>query len=227
MISAEADITELERRFNFSLQGRTPSELEPEENAQDRAAKMWLQTLDRGFRAIAGEGAAPTWIYDRFHWGAHDWPVRWRDIPWMHTTDCGLMAALSTEIYRWRGVCAVTVQVVLKFNPWSTLGWANLWRAAGLSAHWCNGDYAYHELTGVLDRNGELLLWDALGRFWMPLPSYETYEGIVALRISEVNGISRIARIQGRKLGSGIWYSLQRESPLPISKPFQVATGGS
>ena len=206
----EADMFELERRVGFALQDREHSEIEPAEGARDIVPQLWLQALDREFRAVAGAGAAPVWIYDTFKWGPHDWPVRWRDVPVMRYTDCGLMAALSTEVYRWRGTFAAPVQLVLKFNGWSTLGWANLWRTAALPAHWCDGDYAYHEVTGVAGRGGELRLWDALGRFWMPAPVHETYEGIVALRID--GDPQRIARIGGQRLRSGRWYALPPES---------------
>ena len=126
-------------------------------------------------------------------------------MPW---TDCGLMAALSTEVYRWRGARALPVQLVLHFNRWSTRGWANLWRKAGLEAHWCQGDVAYHEVTGVIDATGALSLWDALGRFWIPIPNSTTYEGIVAIRLCEQAGVRQIARVKGQLLRPGSWYIL-------------------
>lgn len=180
---ASPALHDLEARFGITLIGRDHSRLEEPETAADRAAAVWVRSTDTGFRRAAGASAPPVWLYDRFKWGPHDWPVRWRDVTRMPRHDCGLMAALSTEIYRFRGGRAFPVQLILRFNPQSSNGWAGLWEGAGLTPHWCSEAFAYHEATAVLDVNNEAHVWDALGRFWLPIRSAASYEGVAAFRI--------------------------------------------
>lgn len=184
----KADTARLEATVGFDLAEREHSAVEPIETPADRAAALWLKSMDIAFRRRAGASTPPVWLYEKFKWGPHRWPVQWRDITRMPYHDCGLMAALSTEVYRLRGYRVLPAQLVLHFNSQSTRGWTGLWRSAGLTPHWCDGEFAYHEGTAVVGKDNELHIWDALGRFWLPMRNRLSYEGIFALRlISEPN----------------------------------------
>lgn len=198
----------LEEVVGISLIARNHSELEPPTSAADWAVRAWLESLDRAFVVRAGGNAPPVWIHEAFKWGPHPWPVRFADLPAMPFTDCGLMAALSTAVYRWRGFTALPVQVILLFNRESAQGWANLWTRVGLPAHWCSDHFAYHELTGVVDEIGRMRLWDALGRFWLPVTGRAVYENIVALRACSEGPIRHLVRLGDTAIISGRWYAL-------------------
>ena len=60
----------------------------------------------------------------------------------------------------------------------------------------------------MVDRSGGMKLWDALGRFWIPVGAAASYEGVVALRVCEPVGLSRLATINGQRLRSGRWYAI-------------------
>lgn len=210
MILEEAAVSRLEAAFCIALERREHSEVEVAHGAPDRAVIAWLRALDRGdlARAGAGRDAPPVWIYDQFKWGPHPWPVRWRDLPDMPYTDCGLMAALSTAVFQWRGLTALPVQLILHFNPESARGWGNLWDRAGLGAHWCAPAHAYHEVTGVIDERGFIRFWDALGRFWLPVSGQVSYENIAALRLCAPPETPRLARIGDKTIISDRWYAV-------------------
>jgi hypothetical protein len=206
MTLRRADLGDLESTAGFALGDRPWSELKESESAEGAAVRLWLRALDEAFRAEVGTQTPPVWIAHRFKWGPHAWPVRWADIPIMPYVDCGAMAALSTAVMQWRGTTALPTQLVLRFTRESVSGWLALWQACGLAVHWCDGIFAYHEATGVLDASGELRIWDPLGRFWLPVRPRPGYEGIVALRLCSDAPAHRLAVVAGRRIRSGIWY---------------------
>ncbi len=185
--------------------GRDVSTIEPAECAADRDVIRWLRAIDRSFVTESCD-APPVWLFHQFKWGPHAWPVRWRDIPEMPYTDCGFMAALSVEIYRWRKAPVFPCQLVLSFTEESTSGWARLWGAAGLGAHWCSGTFAYHEGCALIGPDGEARIWDPLGRFWLPVSSCVHYEGVIAFRICGKEDLRPLVKVNGRRVGTGVWY---------------------
>lgn len=210
MTLVKADTANLEAIVGFELASRGHSALEPIANSSDTAAALWLKSMDIAFRRRAGASMPPVWLYEKFKWGPHRWPVRWRDITHMPHHDCGLMAALSTEIYRLRGYRVLPAQLVLHFNHQSTRGWTGLWQSAGLTPHWCEGDFAYHEGTAVLDKHHELHIWDALGRFWLPIRESLSYEGIVAFRLISGSAVRLpLPSVKSDQINPNHWYSFK------------------
>jgi len=227
MTLVEAEPRRLEARFGLELAAREPSWIEPCTTAEDRAARLWIMGRDRAFRAVADEATPPVWLSRAFKWGPHGWPVRWADIPAMPRHDCGLMAALSTELFRERGHPAVAVQLILSFNRESIRGWSDLWRNQDLDFPWCGDGYAYHEGTGVIAANGEFRVWDPLGRFWLPFVERETYEGICALRLCALDRYVPLARIGGRGVPLDRWLALPELASEPSGRaPDRMAWAG-
>lgn len=206
MILHEADLAALERLAGFGLGVRPFSWIDDADTLQDYLVQSWLRSMDRTFRSATGYDAPPVWIAQRFSWGPHAWPIRWRDIPHMAFVDCGAMAALSTEIFRWRGGDAAPVQLLLQFTSETIRGWQALWQEAGLDASWATGCFAYHEATMVVMPTGEARIWDPLGRFWLPVASRPGYEGLAAIRICRDAPVDRIVSLAGQRLRSGVWY---------------------
>lgn len=210
MILVEVEPSTLTRLTGIELDDRAHSSIEPAVDASDRNVQHYLRMLDRSFRVEAGAKAPPVWMYDTFKWGPHGWPVHWRDIPGMPVTDCGLMAALSTQVFRWRGQAVAPVQLILSFNLESTAGWVSLWRAAGEDTSWCSGQFAYHEGTAVIDESGELRIWDPLGRFWLPVREELHYEGIVALQLCADTRVEYLTWLNGQRVRMDRWYMVEK-----------------
>lgn len=166
---------------------RQPSRIEPATSREDRLAREWFRYCDLTFLAGQAAGTPPIWIYDLFRWGPHEWPVGWADLWTMQAHDCGAMAALSTEIYKMRGVDARPIQLILAFNETTTDAWSALWRDTILEYPWCGNGFAYHEATAVFDCHGQFQIWDPLGRFWLPLGTGEGYESVVAYRVDDLS----------------------------------------
>lgn len=215
----KADTAKLEATVGFDLAERGHSAVEPIEAPADMAAALWLKSMDIAFRRRVGASMPPVWLYEKFKWGPHRWPVQWRDITRMPYHDCGLMAALSTEIYRLRGYRVMPAQLVLHFNSQSTRGWTGLWRSAGLTPHWCDGEFAYHEGTAVVDKDNELHIWDALGRFWLPIRESLSYEGIVAFRLISDPAVEiPLPTMKSCQVTPDHWYSVR-----DFRKDFEMA----
>ncbi len=220
MSLVEADTARLEAQVGFPLRHRGHSAIEPAVSAADRAAAVWIRALDQAFRRRAGKHVPPVWLYETFKWGPHPWPVRWSEIPHLPYTDCGLMAALSTAVYRARGAHVMPVQLVLKFNPESTRGWSGLWRNSRLRPHWCTGIYAYHEGTAVIEGDHQCRIWDPLGRFWLPLRSDPGYEGIVALRlVHDTDDSMPLPRLAGSVVSPDRWMAVKETAKASIDDP--------
>lgn len=226
MSLVEANPYRLQETFGFGLLGRSHSKIEPLASRADTAARLWVRSMDHAFVAETSTETPPIWLYERFRWGPHAWPVRWCDVPTMERHDCGLMAALSTEILQWRGWRAFPAQFVLYFNDVSTRGWSNLWKSAQVPDDWCAGNFAYHEGTAVLGHDGQMRFWDPLGRFWLPIPNCYSYEGIVALRFNTQGTVSPLARCAERQLLPNRWYCPSFVSEDPTRLMVDVRSGG-
>jgi len=124
----------------------------------------------------------PMWLNKELAWGPHQWPVQWEDVLNMKFVDCGVFAAISTEVSSALGLRAHPLQMLIKFNKWNVLGWKGLWKNAGFEANWCEGDIAYHEGTLVVDKNGKGQLFDPQGPFYHNLHECPGYESPVAFR---------------------------------------------
>tara|TARA_R110002110_G_scaffold146175_5_gene335968 strand:+ start:8972 stop:9664 length:693 start_codon:yes stop_codon:yes gene_type:complete len=206
MSLVEVDPYRLQAKLGFDLVSRSHSEITPPASPADRAALLWVRSIDNAFVAETSRETPPIWLYKKFRWGPHVWPVRWSNVPHLTHHDCGLMAALSTEILSWRGWTVFPAQFVLYFNPESTRGWSSLWKRAGITSDWCAGKYAYHEGTAVLGGNGQISFWDPLGRFWLPVPTQFSYEGIVAVRYISNSKIVPLARYDTSTILPNRWY---------------------
>lgn len=200
--------SELGNTTGIDLSDRPPSALIEDGSVKSAATRTWLRSLDLARSRRATALAPPVWMYDTFKWGPHAWPVRWSDLLTMPRVDCGVMAAVSTEVYRARGLLAVPVQVILAFNPWATTGWRAMWRAAGLDPHWSHSNFAYHEVTGLVDGAGRLCVWDPLGRFWLSPVLTTMYETILAIRVHG-DDPHRIVAFGEHMLRTGAWYQVE------------------
>lgn len=95
------NISELEKRLGIELKEREYSEIIRGNTKEDNVAIMWVKSLDKGFVGRTSKNAPPVWIYHKFKWGPHSWPVKWSDLPNMKKIDCGMSAALTTFVYQY------------------------------------------------------------------------------------------------------------------------------
>ena len=161
----------------LGLSERPVSVLSEPDTLEGGIARMWL-------RYVAGshQTAPPLWLNRCFKWGPHSWPVRYADVPEMEYIDCGVFAAISTEISTMHGLEAYPLQMLLKFNELNVKGWQMSWKEAGMDSHWCAGDTAYHEGTLWIDKEGKGQLFDPQGPFSHSLHESPSYESPVAFR---------------------------------------------
>ena len=147
---------------------------------------IWARGMDSECRRL---NIPPNWIKDSFNWGPHPWPISMTDLLKSRIADCGAYQDLATRTIKLRGAEAFPVQVFLEFPNEPHSGWSGLWRSAGLDYHWGNGKIAYHELTGILQENNQLQLYDpAEAIFPFPISTSRTHSAMIELRICSPYG---------------------------------------
>lgn len=181
LVRISAEVLSQKIGLDMSLRGRPASVLDDPDTREGSIARATVAVMDKS--PYAGLDHPPAWLHREFKWGPHSWPVSWASIFKMENIDCGVFQALSTYVYRERGIEAHALQLLLRFNPESTRGWSGLWTQAGLEAHWCSGRLAYHEATLLVDQARQGGIFDPMGPFFLQVKEHPGYEGVVALRL--------------------------------------------
>jgi hypothetical protein len=175
-----------------------------------RDALAWLQGMDAANSYFEGKWLIPTWLRREFDWGPMRWPCYWCDIPESKTLDCGALAAIAVQLYRFRATPAAQVQLVFRYPQHVADQWLGMWTRAGQKAHWIAGNYCYHEGCGVLEGR-RLSVWDPTWSRWCepPLSPHEAFASVVALKVSEVRAIEPLdVEWEAIAVRIGVWNML-------------------
>jgi hypothetical protein len=152
-----------------------------------------------------GRGA-PAWIRRRYDWGPTQWPLHWCDAVNANELCCGAQAALSLEAFRARGIDAVPVQLVQRYETHDMPHWHSRWTRAGANAAWAADEFVYHEACGVLD-DGRLRVWNPTAVAWVSPDDVSGYACIVAIRVGGDAPDDRTVSWGPHRLPIGRWTS--------------------
>lgn len=146
-------------------------------------ARQWVLAMDFAQLNGAPPESGPRWLRAKYKWGPSPWPMHWCEAVERDTIDCGAHAALALEAFRARRLTAFPAQLVQKYTSDATDHWRGAWQAEDVSCHWLDGEYIYHEATGVLFGSDELKIWDGSAGSWVnPRQQGQGYGNLVAVR---------------------------------------------
>jgi hypothetical protein len=147
-------------------------------------AREWVVNTD--YSALNGADAltGPRWLRERFDWGPGLYPINWCDVLKKSALDCGVLAALSWEIFTQRGVRTFRAQLVQEFAESAVDHWRTAWESDAAITAWINGNIIYHEGCAVLTGPNEIKLWDSSAGWWIDPKTTGGYGSLLAIRIS-------------------------------------------
>jgi hypothetical protein len=181
--SAEADRARLIQAI-AGWQDREPSVLSDHGQCCCRAARLWLQAMDRSALATAGAADAPAWLRDRYRWGPVHWPLYWCQALQRETLDCGAYAAIGRVLFAAsRGVNCLPAQLILQFRLMDVRHWRRQWESASCPTDWIAGDLIYHEVCAVANEAGVVRLWNPTDGCWIERSETVGYGSAVAVRL--------------------------------------------
>lgn len=161
-------------------------------------AMAWFRAMAR---AQPSTRIGLAWIADRWRWAPAHWPVFWCVVAASDRIDCGGHAALGRALCDARGVDAVAIQLLERYEATTTESWRAQWTRSGSSLTWTWGPYAYHEVIATHDGE-QLHLWDVSSARAVDEP-HAGYGGVVALRIVGPNCDTRWS---GYAIAPGPWF---------------------
>jgi hypothetical protein len=153
-------------------------------------AREWI--IDTDFSVLNGANllTGPRWLRQRFDWGPGVYPLHWCEVPKKTALDCGILAALSYELFTHRGVRAFRAQLVQKFADSAADHWRSAWEGDSAITAWIDGNVIYHEGCAVLGRSNEIKLWDSSAGWWVDPKTTSGYGSILALKVSSHENMS-------------------------------------
>ena len=172
-------------------------------------AQAWFRAMDRSM--WRGDGA-PAWIRARYDWGPTRWPLYWCDAVGAEELDCGAQAALAIEAFRGRGVDAVPVQLVQRYDVHDVPHWHRRWTECGASPGWAAEGLVYHEACAVIT-DGRARVWNPTATSWASPENVRGYGSIVAVRIGGATPTGRTLAWGGLELPFGAWASPRASAP--------------
>jgi hypothetical protein len=125
----------------------------------------------------------PRWLRQRFNWGPGVYPLHWCEVLKKTALDCGILSAISYELFTYRGVKAFRLQLVQQFAETDSAHWYSVWENKSASTAWIRGDVIYHEGCAVLLRSNEIKLWDSSAGWWIDSKTTSGYGSILAVKI--------------------------------------------
>ena len=147
-------------------------------------AREWILNTDLSSLNGANEFTGPRWLRHRFEWGPGTYPLHWCEIPKKTVLDCGILAALSYEIFAQRGVRCVRAQLVQEFAESASDHWRTSWADDSAHTTWINGKLIYHEGCAILVKPNEIKLWDSSAGWWVDPKTTSGYGSVLALKIT-------------------------------------------
>jgi len=157
-----------------------------------------------------GDGG-PVWIRHRFEWGPTRWPLHWCDAMEAKEIDCGAHATLAVDAFRARGLPAVPVQLVQRYEPQNVPHWHHRWNAHGACPTWADGELVYHEACAVID-DGIARIWNPTASAWASPENVQGYASIVAVRVGGPLGTGERVSWGDHDLPLGEWVSVAGSS---------------
>lgn len=116
---------------------------------------------------------------------------------------------MSAYLLEARQIESRRVVVIVEATKTEVLQWNAQWRrAVGSRAAWVRGEFAYHEMCALLDRD-RLIIWDPTDDLWLSGPREAGYAGVRALRICPVEEQAGAAfRWGDAELEEGGWFQV-------------------
>jgi hypothetical protein len=184
-------------------QAWAPSVLASHDAECCRGARAWFLAMDRSLWRGVG---APGWIRRHYEWGPTRWPLHWCEAVGAKALCCGAQAALSVEAFRARGMDAVPVQLVQRYEAHHLPHWHSRWTEGGANPAWAGAADAdvYHEAVAVLDGD-RARIWNPTAAAWAEPGAAGGYGGIVAIRIGGPRPAGRTVAWGGAALPLGEW----------------------
>ena len=151
-------------------------------------AREWLTATDHTHLGSGSPFTGPRWLRQRFRWGASRFPIHWCEAVRKKTLDCGAHASLAYEVFRFRGVPVLRVQMVQQFSEIAAFQWTNNWNPDNADElPWIDRDLIYHEGCAILTGSDRIKVWDSSAGWWLdPRPS-EGYGAMRAIRLSDAS----------------------------------------
>ena len=171
-------------------------------------ARAWFLAMDRSM--WRGRGA-PAWIRKRWDWGPTRWPLHWCEAVGAAELDCGAQQALSVEAFRARGVDAVPVQLVQRYEPHNVPHWHQRWTACGANPAWAVEGLVYHEACAVIT-DGQVRVWNPTATSWASPEHVRGYGSIAAVRIGGPTPTGQTLTWGTLRLPLGEWASPDQPS---------------
>jgi hypothetical protein len=169
-------------------------------------ARAWFHAMNRSL--WRGHGG-PAWIRRRWEWGPTRWPLHWCEAVAATELCCGAQAALSIEAFRGRGVDAVPVQLVQRYEAHNVPHWHSRWERGGANPAWAADAAAveahvYHEACALVE-DGAVRVWNPTACAWLPPEQVQGYAGVVAIRVGGAEPDGRTASWGPLRLALGEW----------------------
>lgn len=180
---------------------RVPSALADHGAECCAAARAWFLAMDQSL--WRGEGA-PAWIRRRYEWGPTRWPLHWCEAVGAKELCCGAQAALSIEAFRARGIDAVPVQLVQRYDPHNVPHWHSRWTACGANPAWAAEGTVYHEVCAVVE-DGALRVWNPTATGWVSPEDVSGYASVIAIRVGGAAPDGRTVSWGSLRLPLGEW----------------------
>jgi len=185
---------------------RGPSTLADHGTECCTTARAWFHAMNRSL--WRGQGG-PTWIRRRWDWGPTRWPLHWCEAVEAKELCCGAQAALSIEAFRARGVDAVPVQLVQRYEAHDVPHWHSRWERGGANSAWAGSApateaHVYHEACALLE-DGALRVWNPTASAWLPPEQLQGYASVVAIRVGGAVPDGRTGTWGSLRLALGEW----------------------
>lgn len=145
-------------------------------------AKQWLRAMDSSF-VVASRRSGPKWIRSRFEWGPSRWPIYWCEAIESKVLDCGALAAVARQVFSFRGLPCLPVQLIEHFPPSSISQWRARWMRDDAATDWIIDNMTYHEACGVVLTDSQIRVWDPTSGWWTRAEQRMGYGATLALRV--------------------------------------------
>ena len=161
-----------------------PSRIAHHGRACCEISREWIINTDLSSLNGANPLTGPRWLRHRFEWGPGTYPLYWCELPAKSVLDCGILAAISFEIFVHRGVPTFRAQLIQEFADSASTHWRRAWENDRAHTSWIDGRLIYHEGCAVMVRPNELKLWDSSAGWWVDPKAVRGYGSVLAVRIA-------------------------------------------
>lgn len=95
-------------------------------------------------------------------WGPTKWPASWCSVAESPLADCGVHAALVSEVLSECGIGHARARLILQVSARHARVWRDQWESDGAASTWISDQLVHHEVIAVGDR-----LWDPTEARWL------------------------------------------------------------